>query len=71
MGPLKDKSPREAIEVAYYTKELGRPLQRKMLQRQLDDFADSGAQSAGHHGERADTAGAEPEAPTPRDDRAG
>ena len=38
--PGKDrdrKAAREEYEVAYYTKELGRPLQRKMLQKRLDD----------------------------------
>ena len=69
MGPDKDKPPRDAIEVAYYTKELGRTLQRKMLQRRLDDFADSGAQAGGHHGERS--APPDPDPPTPPDDRAG
>lgn len=56
---------RDEIEVAYYTKELGRPLQRKMLQGRLDDFAHSPARAASH-GEDTDAPMA-----TPREDRAG
>ena len=58
---------REEFEVAYYTKELGRPLQRKMLQRKFNDFSDSTI-SAARHGE--DVA---PELDTspPPEDRAG
>ena len=53
--------------MAYYTKELGRSLQRKMLQKRLDDFTDSSITAATH--------GEEPsaeryEAP-PKEDRAG
>lgn len=29
---------RGELEVAWYTKELGRPLQRKLLQRRLDEI---------------------------------
>lgn len=43
---------RQEFEVAYYTKELGRPLQRKMLQSQLarlnPDAADTGRTEAAH-----------------------
>ncbi len=50
--------------VGYYTKELGRTLQRKMLQERLDDFSHS--IHAVSHGEDTD-----PPMTTPRDDRAG
>lgn len=40
------KAAREEFEVAYYTKELGRPLQRKLLQRQFANFADSSITAA-------------------------
>ena len=55
----------DEIEVAYYTKELGRELQRKMLQGRLDDFAHGPAHAASH--------GEDTEAPMtpPREDRAG
>ena len=61
------KAPREEFEVAYYTKELGRSLQRKMLQRQFNDFSDSHINAA-QHGEdvTAESLGA-----PPREDRAG
>jgi hypothetical protein len=66
---LKDKDRRAArqeFEAAYYAKELGRSLQRKLLQRQLADVSDSGITAANH--------GEEPspdwDAP-PREDRAG
>lgn len=39
---------REEFEVAYYTKELGRPLQRKLLQRQFANFGDSSITAASH-----------------------
>lgn len=57
---------RQEFEVAYYTKELGRPLQRKLLQRQLKDFSDHIA-AASHGEETASTRDAAP----PREDRAG
>ena len=53
--------------MAYYTKELGRSLQRKMLQKRLDDFSDSSTTVAAHGDEPA----AESYAPPPREDRAG
>ncbi|MBG9388941.1 hypothetical protein [Caenimonas aquaedulcis] len=55
----------DEIEIAYYTKELGRDLQRKMLQGRLDDFSHSGLHGASH--------GEDTEAPRtpPREDRAG
>jgi hypothetical protein len=47
--PSKDSKPhRDEFEVAYYTKELGRTLQRKMLQQQMDA---SGSSSKSAHGE--------------------
>ena len=72
MAPPRDKdkdgkAPREEFEVAYYTKELGRKLQRKMLQRQFDDFSDSTI-TAAQHGEDLSV---EPQRAPPREDRAG
>jgi hypothetical protein len=69
MSPEKDRSkpPRQEFEVDYYTKELGRSLQRKLLQKRLEDFTDSSSTAASHHEEPA----AEVVWPTPRDDRAG
>lgn len=51
--------------MGYYTKELGRPLQRKMLQDRLDDFSHNNIHAASH--------GEDTEAPLipPREDRAG
>lgn len=69
-GKDKDKhrkAAREEYEVAYYTKELGRPLQRKLLQRRLNEFNDSGIAAASH----GDEAAPEDHAPLPREDRAG
>ncbi|WP_298930178.1 hypothetical protein [uncultured Ramlibacter sp.] len=64
MKSVKDKSrntaaspsaaPRQEFEVAYFTKELGRPLQRKMLERQLAALGE-GHQASGSHGEDAGT----------------
>jgi len=68
--PGKDrdrKAAREEYEVAYYTKELGRPLQRKMLQKRFDAFTDSAISAAGH-GEEASP---EDRAALPPEDRAG
>ena len=71
MMPDKDKGkgrslPREEYEVAYFTKELGRPVQRKMLQRQLDNL--HGDTIAGNHGEdQSPDTTAQP----PPEDRAG
>jgi hypothetical protein len=69
MEPDKDKdrkAPRE-FEVAYYTKELGRSLQRKLLQRQLTDFSDSAIQAASH----GEDGSPESNYVSPREDRAG
>jgi hypothetical protein len=56
---------RDEPTVGFYTKELGRPLQRKMLQDRLDDFSHNNIHAASH--------GEDTEAPMtpPRDDRAG
>jgi len=71
MAPDKDrkdrKAAREEFEVAYYTKELGRPLQRKLLQRQLAQLSESNI-SAAAHGEELSP---EPNDGPPREDRAG
>jgi hypothetical protein len=66
----RDRKQREAarreFEVAYFTKELGRPLQRKMLERQLATLSASPPIKAAHHDE-VSSAGRE----TPPEDRAG
>jgi hypothetical protein len=62
------KAPREEFEVAYYTKELGRTLQRKMLQRRFNDFSDSHISAAAHHGEDPEP---ESNSAPPKEDRAG
>ena len=62
------KAPKDEIEVAYYTKELGRPLQRKMLQRRFNDFSESSNISAVTHGEDARQ---EADSAPPQEDRAG
>ena len=70
MEPDKDKArtvAREEFEVAYYTKELGRSLQRKLLQRRLADLGESNIQAASH-GEEASP---EPDHVPPKEDRAG
>lgn len=75
MAPDKDKpgkdrtrkAARDEYEVAYYTKELGRPLQRKMLQKRLDDLAGGSAAAASHGVEESLESRDSP----PRDDRAG
>ena len=61
----KPRAREREIEIAYYTKELGRPLQRKMLQGRLDDLCHSGLPTASH-GEDTDAPGV-----TPMEDRAG
>ena len=72
MRPDKDKQRRTAardeFEVAYYTKELGRPLQRKLLQRRFNELTESSVSAATAHG---DEAAGERLAPLPREDRAG
>ena len=63
--PTSGASPE--FEVAYYTKELGKTLQRQMLEKQLARFSESG-NAASRHGEDA-----APVADTlmPQEDRAG
>jgi type II secretory pathway component PulK len=69
MSPAKDRKPaRQEFDVACYTKELGRSLQRKMLQKRLDDFSDSTSVATAAHG---DEPSAESFSPPPREDRAG
>ena len=71
MAPDKPDRPRRAardeFEVAYYTKELGRPLQRKMLQSRLNEFSESTISAASH----GDDPKVEVDSPPPREDRAG
>lgn len=73
MATDKDRDPkqrepvRREFEVAYYTKELGRPLQRKMLERQLASLSASPPIKAAHHDEVQSGADRE----TPPEDRAG
>jgi hypothetical protein len=70
MEPDKDKSrkpAREEFEVAYYTKELGRSLRRKLLQRRLADLSDNGITAASHGEEDSPELNHVP----PREDRAG
>lgn len=74
MAPNRDKdrdrdrkAAPEEHEVACYTKELGRPPQRKLLQRRLNEFNDSDIAAASH----GDEAALEDRAPLPREDRAG
>jgi hypothetical protein len=66
MEPDKDRKPqRDEFEVAYYTKELGRTIQRRMLQQQMEA---SGSASARAHGEdESFDGGSSP----PQHDRAG
>jgi hypothetical protein len=59
---------RPEFEIAYYTKELGQALQRKLLQKQLARFTDSGTISSSH-GEDAEARDRAPQ--PPQDDRAG
>lgn len=69
MAPEKDKdrkAPRQEFEVAYYTKELGRSLQRELLARRLADL--SGSHRASRHGEEASP---DTPLPPPPEDRAG
>ena len=71
MAPDKPDRPRRAardeFEVAYYTKELGRPLQRKLLQRRLNELTDHTLSAASH----GDVPKMEIDSPLPREDRAG
>jgi hypothetical protein len=55
------------FEIAYYTKELGKTLQREMLRKQLARLSDRGQDNgvAPH----ADDAAPDVQAPPPREDR--
>jgi hypothetical protein len=61
------KAARDEFEVAYYTKELGRSLQRKLLQKRLADLSDSRITPASHGEEPSPVR----DQPLPREDRAG
>lgn len=49
--------PREEYEVAWYTEELGRPLQRRLLQRRLDEIGDGHSVSAAGASPRDESGG--------------
>lgn len=70
MPPHRDtdrKAARQEFQGACSTQELGRSLQRKMLQKRLDDFTGSSITAAGH----GDEPSPESFEPPPREDRAG
>ena len=68
MTPEKEqRPPREEIEVEYYTKELGRPRQRKLPRRRVHEGSDSSI-TAASHGEEPSREGW---GPPPPEDRAG
>lgn len=72
MAPDKDgKAAREEFEVAYYTKELGRPLQRKLLQRRLDELGEGHSVSAADASSRGDSSDRDRHDKSQREDRAG
>lgn len=62
----KPQQARPEFEVAYFTQELGRPLQRQMLARQLASLGDSEPKAS--HGEDAPV---QADSVPPREDRAG
>jgi hypothetical protein len=66
--PDKHRGGRPEFEVAYYTKELGKSLQRKMLTQQLAQLSDGAAAAFGSHGEELVQ---QPDARLPQEDRAG
>ncbi|NNU44838.1 hypothetical protein [Ramlibacter montanisoli] len=63
---IKPSGAPQEFEVAYYTKELGKTLQRQMLEQQLARFSENG-NAASRHGEDA----APVDDVTPQEDRAG
>jgi hypothetical protein len=68
MTPEKErKPPREEFEVEYYTKEVGRRRQRKLLRRRVHEVCDSNVTAASH----AEEPSWEDWSPPPREDRAG
>mgnify|MGYP003578362724 CR=1 FL=1 len=58
---------RPEFEVAYYTKELGKALQRQMLEKQLSQLSENITSASSHGEEPAPPADSDP----PQDDRAG
>jgi hypothetical protein len=58
---------RPEFEVAYYTKELGKSLQREMLQKQLNQLSDYSNARSGH----GEDASPELQIAPPTEDRAG
>lgn len=58
----------DALEVAYYTKELGRPLQRQLLRQRLANLNEGGSPESAHGEDAAPTPDARQ---LPREDRAG
>lgn len=66
--PDRNRKPiggRPEFEVAYYTKELGKSLQREMLQQQLARLSGTGSVRASH----GDDAAVQPGSETPPDGR--
>jgi hypothetical protein len=63
----KRKGGRPEFEIAYYTKELGPAVQRKLLEQQLARLSEDGKARRGH----GEDAAPEPEPPPPEEDRAG
>ena len=66
-----EKVPRQEFEVAYYTKELGRPLQRKLLQRRLDEIPDGHSVSAADASSRDEGTDRDRHDKSSREERAG
>ena len=67
--PDRNRKPpvaRQDFEVAYYTKELGRDLQREMLQKQLSQLSENGSIRSSHR----EALPPEPPSPPVLDDRA-
>ena len=62
----KTKGRRDEFEVAWYTKELGRNLQRQLLKQRLDGLGEVRNAEASHREERAEVTTA-----PPPEDRAG
>lgn len=72
MASDKDgRAAREEFEVAYYTKELGRPLQRKLLQRRFDEIGDGRSVFAADTSSHDDGVDRDRHDKSAREDRAG
>lgn len=72
MGPDKDgTADREEFELAWYTKELGRPLQRKLLQRRFAELGEGHGVSAAAASLHEDRADRDRHDKSSREDRAG